>query len=96
MNILCLILGLIFGCIAGVTLVEHPQPQPQRASPISAETSQEESDDPEEPITIQAPYGQSLPPRPRNRGYSSETGEEGTVIRYGPPVRACRGGCYGR
>ena len=95
MPILYIIFGLVFGLIAGVKLVEHPQQHQQRAAPIAEAPAQEdESDDPEEPVTIRAPYGQSLPPpRPRNRGYSSETGEEGTVVRYGPPVTACRGGC---
>ena len=88
MNILCLILGLIAGTIAGISLVDHPRQQyQQRAAPI-APAQEDENDDPEEPVTIRAPYGQSLPPASLRRSDPDEGGAT-----YGPPVRACRGGC---
>ena len=88
MPIIYIFFGFLAGLISGITLVDHPQKQESPPSIAAQSDEVEETGDPEEPVTVVRPsYG---PARARVRNYEAPDEE---IVREGPPVRACRGGC---
>jgi hypothetical protein len=89
MSFITLIIGLIFGVIIGVKMVDHPQ---RNADPIAAQAQEEEeSGDPEEPVTVRRPT--PVPARQHARVQNYRNIEEEVATRYGRVTACRRGGC---